>query len=270
MPIRGIAIGIYGLTQELNLGVADVGEFAYFPQDRIAGAAAFGPARIGHHAIRASLVAALDDGEIGAEGMIAPRQFSFECLVGVGVKAGDSVLSGFQARQQRRKLPITGRAAHQAYPGGALENLLAFLLRHATEHADHFAGFAAKIISRIEFAEARKNFLRSFFANAAGIVEDEASFVRRGHLAISAPQEHAGHLLGIVLVHLAAECLDVEGAAAMRVDRAGYGAIFPGRCAEKGSERNVDRFDHTASMLSRPLTAFAAAASGLTIFFHAC
>ena len=137
-------------------------------------------------------------------------------------------------RQQQRKLAITGRAANQAHPGSALENPLALLLRHAAEDADDFAGVAAKIILGIEEAETREDLVRGFFADAAGIVENQAGFVGRDDLAIAAAQEHAGDLFGIVIVHLAAKRLDVEGPS-RRIQRGG-------RRRKKRIERNVDRF----------------------------
>ena len=151
-PARGVAIGIHRLAQELNLRVAHLRKLAHFPQNGIAGAAAFRSARIRHHAVRASLIAALDDCEISAEGMVAPRQFRFESFVGISFQAGDAAFAVLQPRQQQRKFAITGRTAHQAHPRSALENLVALLLRHAAEHADHFAGIAAEIIFRVELA----------------------------------------------------------------------------------------------------------------------
>ena len=45
---------------------------------------------------------------------------------------------GFQFRDQIGQLAVARRAAHQAHPGRALEDLLAFLLRDAAQHADNF------------------------------------------------------------------------------------------------------------------------------------
>src|SRR5262244_2622965 len=57
---RWIGIGVYGLAEELNFGVTELGELAEFAEDGIAGAATFGPACKRHNAIRASFVAAFD------------------------------------------------------------------------------------------------------------------------------------------------------------------------------------------------------------------
>ena len=213
MPVRWIAIGIHGLAKELDLRIADAGKLANFPQDRIAGAAAFRPARVRHHAIRAGLVATLDDRQIGAEGMVAPRQFRLESLVRIRFQAAHAPLARLEPRQQERKLAVAGRAAHQADPRRPLENLFALLLRHAAEHANHLAGIAARIVLGIKLAQAREHLVRGFLPNAAGIVKNQARIVRRSHLPVSAPQENAGYFLRIVLVHLAAEGLDVKSAA---------------------------------------------------------
>src|SRR5437588_9403431 len=119
--------------------------------------------------------------------MIASRQFGLERLIRVGFEAGHAVFARFEARQQQRKFPIARRTAYQAHPRGAFEDLLAFLLRHAPEHADHFARLASKIISRVEFAEARKYFLRRFFPNTARVVKNEARLIRRTHLPVPSP-----------------------------------------------------------------------------------
>src|SRR5438552_3479277 len=155
---RRIRIGIYGLPEELDFGVAKRGELTQFAENGIAGAAALGAARVRNDAIRAGLVAAFDDGEIGAPGIVAAREFCFEGFVGVGVETSDALFPSFELRKQLRKFAVTGGAANQIDPRRAVKYFLAFLLRDAAEDADFFrlAGHFTKL------AEAGKNFLRGF------------------------------------------------------------------------------------------------------------
>ena len=161
-----------------------------------------------HHAVGAGVVAAFDDGDVGADGIVAAGDFGLECLVGIEIEAHHAAAAGFEFVHQLRKLPVACRAAHQADPRRALENFFAFLLRDASEHADDFAGVSR---GRAPFAEARKNFLRGFFANAAGVVEDQiglrrASARRGSRGAMSTPETFSESCD----VHLAAEGFDEE------------------------------------------------------------
>ncbi len=209
---RRIAIGIYGLAEQLDFGVARVGEAASFGEDGIARAAAFGPARVRHYAVGAGIVAAFDDGDVGAQKIIAARDFGFESFVGVEIEAGDAAAAGFELRDQLGEFAVAGGAADQADPRSAFENFFAFLLGEAAEHADDFA-----VRYRFPVAQARENFLRGFFADAAGVVEDEIGLRGSGDRAIALPLEHAGNFFAVVVVHLAAEGFDEVGLPCLRL-----------------------------------------------------
>src|SRR6185437_8237375 len=90
MPRRGIAIRVDSLAEELDFGVAAVDKAADFVEDSGAGAAALRTARVRHDAISARVVAALDDGQIGAKGIVAWRDFGFECFLRVEGKTSDA------------------------------------------------------------------------------------------------------------------------------------------------------------------------------------
>src|SRR5579872_1176894 len=185
VPWRGIAIRVDSLAEELDFGVAAVDQAPDFVENRGAGATALRTARVRHDAISARVVAALDDGQISAEGIVAGGNFGFECFLRVEGKTSDAAAARFQLREHLGQFAITCRAADHAHPRRATEDFLAFLLREAAENADDlfFAERAAKI------AEARKNFLRGLLANAARVVENEISGGGRVHLLISARSE---------------------------------------------------------------------------------
>src|SRR5207302_11473655 len=96
------------------------------------------PAGERHYTIRANLTAAFNDGQITAKRLVAPRYFRLKRLVGIQLQTGHAVVPRLQLSDQLRQLPVTCRAAHEAYPRGAFKDALAFLLRHAAEHADNF------------------------------------------------------------------------------------------------------------------------------------
>jgi hypothetical protein len=71
--------------------------------------------------------------------IVAAGERRIESFVGVQAQAGDAAVARFELHQHLGQLGVAGRAGHQADVRRALENLLAFLLRHASEHAEHFA-----------------------------------------------------------------------------------------------------------------------------------
>ena len=100
---RGIAIGIDGLAEQLNFGVAGVGEAARFGENGVARAAALGTARVRHDAIGAGVVAAFDDGDVGADGIVAAGDFGFKSFVGVEIEARDAAAARFELVHQLRE-----------------------------------------------------------------------------------------------------------------------------------------------------------------------
>ncbi len=75
--------------------------------------------------------------------IVAPREGSFERLIVVQAQAGDAAIPVFQLHQHLRQLGIAGRSGYQAHVWGALEDALAFLLRHTTEYAKHLTPVVA-------------------------------------------------------------------------------------------------------------------------------
>src|ERR1700747_3477977 len=75
---RRIGVRIDGLAQKLHFAIAEIGELLELGQDATAIAAALGSARERHHAVSARLVAALDDGQISAPGIVAPGYLSLD------------------------------------------------------------------------------------------------------------------------------------------------------------------------------------------------
>src|SRR5579862_7430546 len=203
-----VAVAVHVLAEELDLGVAGIGDATRFGQHRSGGPAALLAARIGHHAVGAELVAALDDGDVAAIGVLPGGKFGFESLVGLAVvESGDTVLAGLKSGQHLRKFPVGSRARYQRNVRRALEDLLALLLRHAPQHSETFAGLVESLV----IVQAIEDLLLRFVADGAGVVENETGVLLRLDLAIALTLECANDLFGVMGVHLAPEGLKVEG-----------------------------------------------------------
>ena len=126
LPFR-IAVAVDVLAEELDLGVAEVGDAAGFFEDGGGGAAALLAAGVGDDAVGAEFVAAFDDGDVAAVGVLAGGELGLEGLVGLAVvEAGDAVLAGFEAgrasragcgrRRSRRRGRRRGRGRRSSRP----------------------------------------------------------------------------------------------------------------------------------------------------------
>src|SRR5215469_8699328 len=96
LPLR-ISVSVYVLSQQLDIGIAQVGHLPGLGQDRFGCPAALFAARVWNHAVGAKLVAALDDGDVTAMGIAAGGEFGFEDLF--------AFLLG-HAAQHRELLPL--------------------------------------------------------------------------------------------------------------------------------------------------------------------
>ncbi len=110
---------------------------AGFGEDGGGGAAALFAARVRDDAVGAELVAAFDDGDVAAVGIGARGELGLEGLVGLAVvEAGDAGLAGFEAGEHLGQVAVGGGAGDERDVGGALEDLLAFLLGDAAEDGE--------------------------------------------------------------------------------------------------------------------------------------
>ncbi len=105
------------------------------------------------------------------------------------------------------QLAIGGRPRDQRDVGRALEDLFAFLLGDAAEHAEALAG----LVQLLVVVEAVEDLLLGLVADGAGVVEDQAGVFFGLDLAVALLQQCANHLFGVMGIHLAAEGLKIEG-----------------------------------------------------------
>ena len=174
------------------------------------GTAALRPSRHRHHAESAALVTAFNDREISAEAIVATGELGLEAILRVETQPLYPAVSGLDLRQQIRQLRIAGRTAHQADLRRPLEKAIAFLLRHATQHANDFLLARRRLAER---PQAREYLLRRLLPNAAGVVENNVGVLVAVHGAVAPLHQYASYLLGVMNIHLAAESLDVKSLA---------------------------------------------------------
>src|ERR1019366_1041293 len=99
-PARWIAIRVYVLPEQLDLGEARVGHPPRLGQDGRRSSAAFLTAGVRHHAVCTELVAAFDDGDVSAMRVCPRRELSVERLLSLpAVQAGDAPFACFQPHQ---------------------------------------------------------------------------------------------------------------------------------------------------------------------------
>ena len=88
------------------------------------------------------------------------------------------------------------------------EHAVLHRLRPAAADADHALGIAP--LERARLVEMRDEALVGLLADRAGVEQDQVGLVALRHLGVPERLEHALHVLGVVLVHLAPEGGDVE------------------------------------------------------------
>jgi hypothetical protein len=112
------------------------------------------------------------------------------------------------ARLDHLRQPVQGlRAEHEVDIGRALDDGRAFLAGHAAADADQHA----LLLQVLDAAEVGEDLLLRLLAHRAGVEEDQVGLldIGRGLVALGGTQ-HVGHLVRVVLVHLAAEGADED------------------------------------------------------------
>ena len=233
--------GIDDLAQELDFRVTLVHQPPGLGQDLVARTASLRAARHGHNTERAALVAPFNDGEISPERVIAAGHLGLKALLRVERETGYAPVSGFELVKQLRQFRIARGAADQTDLRRALKKPLAFLLRHAAQHSNHFPRAASALA---ESPEPRKDLLRGLFPDAAGVVKHKVSLIVVFDGRHPTRHQHALHLLRIVHVHLAAEGFNVKG---LQPARRGHGVARCGALAGASAPADSKTVSWTSS-----------------------
>ena len=201
------AIRIDVLPEQGHFLHALVGESGDLDQHVVERARDLFAARVGHDAIAAVLRAAFHDRDERRRAVDAGGRQVIELfdLGKADVDLRAMLLSALvqQLRQAMQRL----RAEHHIDIRRALDDRGAFLARDAAADADqHALGF--EMLDTPEIAE---HLLLRLLAHRAGVEEDQVSLLDiGGRLVALRGMQHVGHLVRVVLVHLAAEGLDED------------------------------------------------------------
>ena len=137
----------------------------------------------------------------------ASGEFRLEGLIGLPViQAGNPLVAGFQLHQHLRQFSIGSRPGDQRHIRCPLEDLLAFLLRHATQHAEALPLLVQSFI----VIQAIENLLLRLVANRAGVVQNQRRVDLGFHLAIAFLHQRPNDFFRVMGIHLAAESLNVK------------------------------------------------------------
>ncbi|MPM32516.1 hypothetical protein SDC9_79079 [bioreactor metagenome] len=198
-------VSIDVLAEQVDFLHALVGQTCHFHQHVFKRSAHFFAARIGHDAVAAVFGAAFHDrhkggGAFHARGWQVVELFDFgerDVYLWLGL-GGACIEQLWQAVQGLR-------AKDHVYVRCAFDDLFAFLAGDAAAHANQHA-FVLEVLDAAQVAE---HFLLRLFAHRAGVEQDQVGFVDvGGGLVALGCAQHVGHLVRVVLVHLAAKGLD--------------------------------------------------------------
>jgi hypothetical protein len=226
-------IGIDVLADQRDLAHARVGETLDLGQDVHHRPRHFCPARIGHDAERAELVAAFLHGDEGgyaarADRLAAWRLEEAELILDrkLGVDHGALALG---AGEQMGEAMVALRPDHEIDHRRAADDLLPLGLGDAARDRNRQpASFAGRGL--LEHADAAKlgiDLVRRLLADVAGVEDDEIGVLDPCGLGETFGRERVRHTMGIVDVHLATEGFDVELAGSAHAGRVSFGAKAP-------------------------------------------
>ena len=179
---RRIPIRVYVLAEQLNLAIAKIGHLPGLGEHGLRCPAAFLAAGKRHHAVGTELVASLDDRDVAAVRIGAGGKLGLETLIGLAVvETGNTNQAAdhspglifrnpsFELCEHLGQIPIGSRPAHQRDMRRTLKDLLAFLLRDASEHAESLS----LRFELLEIGQAMKHLLLGLVADRAGVVQNQ-------------------------------------------------------------------------------------------------
>ena len=209
-PIRARAvIGVHVLAQQGDFAHATLHQIARLGQDTLNRAGDLGPARIGHNAEGAELVAAFlhrQECRGGAFGLGA----GFEMLEFVFFReiSVERLFSNARLGLHLGQAVIALWADDQIDHGLAAHDLLTLGLRDAARDADFQIGFFS--FQPFEPAKLGINLFGSLFPDVAGVEKDHIRVIGRLRFDIALTAQRFGHAFTVIDIHLTAIGLDIE------------------------------------------------------------
>ena len=137
----------------------------------------------------------------------ASGKFRLECLIGLAViQAGDALVARFQLHQHLGQFSIGSRSGDQRHIRCPFEDLFAFLLRHATEHAKALPLFVQGLV----IVQAIEHLLLRLIADGAGVVQNQRRIDFGLDLAVTFLHQSPNDFFRVMGIHLAAESFNVK------------------------------------------------------------
>ena len=209
-------VGIDVLAQQHDLLDAFFLELACLLDDPGGRAGALPAAHIRHDAVRAEVVAAVHDRDVGViRAAAAHRQILRNAALVLLNHLDHAAAVLDRLQHQLRKAVQVVRTERHVHKRILPENLLAhaLLLHHAAADGDHHLG--PGLLELLEPGDVSKRAALRIVADAAGVEDHEirrlAAFsLRHAHLL-----QHTGQLLAVVRVHLASVCDHAVGVRAV-------------------------------------------------------
>ena len=203
------AVSVHVLAEQRHFTHALVGEAGDFGQHVVQRARHFFAARVRHDAVAAVLAATFHDRDERARAVDTRRRQVVELFdfrkrdVDLGAAAFAALVDHLRQTVQRL------RAEHQVDVRRARDDRRAFLARHAAAHADDQVRI--RFLQLAHAAEVGEDFFLRLFAHRAGVEENDVRVFRRVGLDEAFRRaEYVDHLVGVVLVHLAAKGLYIN------------------------------------------------------------
>jgi len=197
-------VSIHVLAEQRDFTHALVGETGDFGQHVVQRARHFFATRIRHDAVAAVLAATFHDRHERARTVDARRRQVIELFDfrerDVDLRAAALAAFVDHLRQTVQRL----RTEHQIDIRRARYDRRAFLACHAAAHADD--QIRIRFLQLAHAAEIGENFFLRFFAHRARVEQNDVRVFRRVGLDESFSRaEYVDHLVGVVLIHLAAK-----------------------------------------------------------------
>ena len=203
------AVGIHVLSEQVDLAHALSCEARDFGQDVFKRPADLLAARIGHHAETAVLAAALHDRHERGRAFRPGRGQVIEFFDFGKTDINHARMLFTDGLEHLRQAVNRLRTEHEIDIRRALLDGFALLARHAAAHADNKFGLV--LLPGFPAAELGEHLFLGFLADRAGIQQKHVGFFGVvGEFKIVGFSQHVGHLVRVIFVHLAAECLDIQ------------------------------------------------------------
>ena len=205
---EALAVGVHGLTEESHFPHAVVGETTDLIEDHLGRTGDFFPARRRNDAVGADHVAPAHHRDVRVPRLRSEVAATGEDERRIHLGRDRRLGAGAGIVDEFRELVELARADHEVEVRHPLQELRLFVLRDATEECEHQVGLF--LFATPEGLETRDRPLLRLLPNRASVVENHTRFIGIVRELIAMLRKALEHQLGVELVHLATEDLEVD------------------------------------------------------------